>query len=146
MERFLQRMETLWRRIFTGRPRALWETGVRSLAGQTLAVRRRPLDAEIVSVITRVAQEQRASYLVDSAPWLTAPVRVMNVYQVKGREMDEAFLVHLPDDRDEWSFESMARLRRVHYVSLSRARRRATILLPPEPKSFFAPYAGICAD
>jgi DNA helicase-2/ATP-dependent DNA helicase PcrA len=146
LERFLQRMETLWRRIFTGRPRALWETGVRSLAGQTLAVRRRPLDAEVVSVITRVAQEQRASYLVDSAPWLTAPVRVMNVYQVKGREMDEAFLVHLPDDRDEWSFESMARLRRVHYVSLSRARRRATILLPPEPKSFFAPYAGICAD
>jgi hypothetical protein len=68
----------------------------------------------------------------------------MNVYQVKGREMDEAILVHLGDDRDEWSRDGMARLRRVHYVSLSRARRGATIMLPPEPKSFFAPYVGIC--
>lgn len=145
VEPFLRRTETLWNRIFTGRPRALWETGVRSLSGQTLAIRRRPLDDETATIVSRIAQRQRASYLVDSTPSLTAPVRLMTVYQVKGREMDDAFLVHLADDSDQWSIDGMARLRRVHYVSLSRARRRATIVLPPEPKSFFAPYAGVCA-
>ena len=40
----------------------------------------------------------------------------------------------------------MARLQRVHYVAISRARHRSTIVLPPTPKSIFAPYLEVCAE
>jgi len=144
LETFLTRCESFWERLFVGRPRALWELGVRDLRGQTLGLRTRPLDRSVAASISRRALARRAEAHVDHIQVPEAPVRLMNVYQVKGREMDEVLLVHLPDDRDEWDPTGMQRLARVHYVSLSRARKRATIALPPAPKSFFAPYAGLC--
>lgn len=144
LEGFLDRAASFWRRLFYGRPRQLWELGVRDLRGQTLRIRRRPLDRSVARTVARIAEARRGVALVDDIPASGAPVRLMNVYQVKGREMDDVLLVHLPTDGDEWNPVGMLRLSRVHYVSISRARRRATILLPPDPKPFFAPYAGLC--
>lgn len=144
LEGFLDRVGSLWRRLFYGRPRQLWELGIRDLRGQTLRIRRRPLDRSVARSVARIAEARRGVALVDDIPTSGAPVRLMNVYQVKGREMDHVLLVHLPTDGDEWRPVGMLRLSRVHYVSISRARRRATIVLPPDPKPFFTPYAGLC--
>lgn len=146
LEAFIDRAASFWQRLFVGRPRGLWEHGVRDLRGQVLGIRSRPLTRSVAATLTTLAQARRGVALVDDIPTIRAPVRLMNVYQVKGREMDEAFLVHLPDDADQWNPDGMLRLARVHYVSLSRARSRATIVLPAEPKPFFAPYAGLCHE
>lgn len=143
-EEFLDHATSFWARLFTGRPRQLWEQGLRDLRGQTLRIRRRHLDRSVSKAVTQIAAARRGVGLVDDIPAARAPVRVMNVYQVKGREMDDVILVHLPEDRDEWDPRGMQRLSRVHYVAMSRARRRATIVLPPEPKPFFAPYQRLC--
>jgi len=143
VEDFLRHAEGFWERVFLGRQQRFWEEGVRSMMGRTLM--RRRVDISTERAIAAIAQEHRDAGHVDAtAPMRAGHVRVMNVYQVKGREMDEVLLVHLEGDRDEWKRADMARLSRVHYVSMSRARRRATIVLPMIPKSFFAPYAGIC--
>jgi DNA helicase-2/ATP-dependent DNA helicase PcrA len=144
LERFLDLIASFWERLFTGRPRGLWELGARDLRGQVLGLRARPLTPALAATLTTLAQVRRGTALVDDVPSIRAAVRLMNVYQVKGREMDEVFLVHLPDDSDQWNPDGMLRLARVHYVSLSRARSRATIVLPADPKPFFAPYAGLC--
>jgi DNA helicase-2/ATP-dependent DNA helicase PcrA len=143
-EDFLDHATSFWARLFTGRPRQLWEQGLRDLRGQTLGMRRRSLDRSVSTAVTQIAAARRGLGLVDDIPAARSPVRVMNVYQVKGREMDDVLLAHLPDDRDEWDPRGMRRLSRVHYVAMSRARRRATIVLSPEPKPFFAPYLGLC--
>jgi DNA helicase-2/ATP-dependent DNA helicase PcrA len=143
LDDFIENAISFWRRLFHGRPRQLWELGVRDLRGQTLGLRRRPMSRGVARGLTQVAQSRRASAYVDEIPSSAAPVRLMNIYQVKGREMDEVFLVHLPEDRDEWKPEEMRRLCRVHYVSISRARKRATIVLPAEPKPFFLPYRDL---
>jgi hypothetical protein len=145
LQALLLRLETLWGRLFVGRPRRLWELGIRDLIGQTLLARRRPLSAAVARSLYDIAGERRGAAYIDHLPAPTAAVRLMNVYQVKGREMDEVILVHMPGERDQWNPEGMRRLARVHYVSLSRARRRATILLPASPAPFFAPYAELCA-
>jgi DNA helicase-2/ATP-dependent DNA helicase PcrA len=144
LEHFLDRVASLWERLFAGRPRGLWALGARDLRGQVLAILGRPLTPSLAATVTSLAKARRGLALVDDIPTIRAAVRIMNVYQVKGREMDEAFLVHLPGDADQWNPEGMLRLARVHYVSLSRARSRATIILPATPKSFFVPYAGLC--
>lgn len=143
-ETFLNRVGSLWSRLFFGRPRQLWELGVRDLRGQTLGIRRRPLDQPLARSLSRIAEARRGFSLVDDIPGSGAPVRLMNVYQVKGREMDDVLLVHLPEDRDEWDRVGMLRLSRVHYVSITRARRRATFVLPSDPRPFFAPYSRLC--
>jgi DNA helicase-2/ATP-dependent DNA helicase PcrA len=145
LESFLGRAESLWRRLFVGRPLQLWELGARDFRGQTLGLRGRPMDRVISAAVTRLAHARRSVAWVDELNWPRAPISLMNVYQVKGREMDEVLLVHLPDDSDQWSPDGMRRLRRVHYVSMSRARHRVTLVLPPAPKPFFAPYAALCA-
>ncbi len=144
LEAFLGRAESFWRRLFRGRPRQLWELGTRDFRGQTLGLRGRPVDRSIAAAVTRLAQARRSVAWVDEITWPKAPISLMNVYQVKGREMDEVLLVHLSDDSDQWDPDGMRRLRRVHYVSMSRARQRVTLVLPPHPKPFFAPYAGLC--
>jgi N-6 DNA Methylase len=144
LEAFLGRAESFWRRLFRGRPRQLWELGTRDFRGQTLGLRGRPVDRTIAAAVTQLAQARRSVAWVDEITWPKAPISLMNVYQVKGREMDEVLLVHFSDDSDQWDPDGMSRLRRVHYVSMSRARRRVTLLLPPHPKPFFAPYASLC--
>jgi hypothetical protein len=59
----------------------------------------------------------------------------MNIYQIKGREMDFAYLVHSDDDIDFAGQNDRDRMERVHFVALSRARSVATLLLNPAPNS-----------
>jgi superfamily I DNA/RNA helicase len=82
---------------------------------------------------------------VDALPGVSAPVRLMNVYQIKGREMDFAYLVNSPDDIDFTGLSNRQRLERVHYVALTRARDVATVILASEPNSFWIRYDGLCA-
>jgi DNA helicase II / ATP-dependent DNA helicase PcrA len=142
---FLESAHGLWSRMIRGRGQRLWELGIDDLVGQTLEMARAPLDQARAQLMSRVAASRRGSLWVDALPGVSAPVRLMNVYQIKGREMDFAYLVNSPDDIDFAGPLDRQRLERVHYVALTRARDVATVILAEAPNAFWTRYEGLCA-
>jgi DNA helicase-2/ATP-dependent DNA helicase PcrA len=72
-------------------------------------------------------------------------VQLMNMHQTKGRELDGVIIVFEEEEfhakRSE--AEPFRKQARVHYVSISRARRRVSVVLPPNPDRVIAPFATI---
>jgi len=66
------------------------------------------------------------------------PVRLMTMHQAKGREMDAIILVHLPEDLVRDTPIDRAKLSRVHFVVVARARRMASIILPSDGHPLYA--------
>jgi hypothetical protein len=133
-------------RVFHGRSQRLWELGLDDLIGQSLAYAHRPVDAPTVAIVNSIAAARRGNSAVDAIPAGRPPVRLMNIYQVKGREMDYTYLVHAESDVDPWKPDDITRLRRVQYVGLARARKVATVVLPPHVQEGFTQFVGLCAD
>jgi ATP-dependent DNA helicase UvrD/PcrA len=132
-------------RVFLGRSQRLWELGLDDLIGLSLVYALRPLEAPTVAIIANMAASRRARSAVDAAPAGRAPVRLMNIYQVKGREMDFTYLVHTTSDVEPRSDADADRLRRVQYVGLARARHVATVVLPVVPQAAYRQFQHLCA-
>jgi DNA helicase-2/ATP-dependent DNA helicase PcrA len=68
----------------------------------------------------------------------------MNFHQTKGREADVVILVYRSGDylADWKEAEPYERASRVLYVSLTRARHRAIILLPDDPHPLVCPLTA----
>ena len=106
------------------------------------ATRGRELDVDAVTVIEREAREMRTAALLDSNRMRRPPTQLMNFHQTKGREADAVLLVYrdgdvLSDWRDSEPYEESSR---VLYVSLTCARQRVSVLLPPSPHPLVAPF------
>ena len=145
----LEEGRTLWPGIFGGEKGAkLWELGVDDLVGQTLAWSGHSLDEATASAVSSIAEErQRYSSLEDSTGF-RAPVRLMTMFQAKGRELDGVVLVHeprdiLPTNTFDRRFISTSRL---HYVAITRARRSVSVLIPETPHEFYRPFARLARD
>ncbi len=144
---FLDWTRRSWSEMFVGhRGIKLWELGLDDLVGQTLAWAPVPLDETSANVVASVAAQRHVVAAVDGLPSSPSPVQLMTTHQAKGRELDAIILIH--DQRDYTPEVATTRdwiaTTRLHYVAISRARETATLMLPPEPKTFFAPYATVC--
>jgi DNA helicase II / ATP-dependent DNA helicase PcrA len=89
------------------------------------------------------ASELQTETLVASDSPRIASVQLMNRHQTKGREADAVVLVLREDGwvtsyRDSEPFEDASRLL---YVTLTRAKTRVTVVLPPDPHPLVAPFA-----
>lgn len=109
------------------------------------ATRGHALDGDAVTAIGREAREMRSAALLDSNRIRRPPTQLMNFHQTKGREADAVLLVYREGDvlsgwRDSEPYEESSR---VLYVSLTRARRRLSVLLPPNPHPLVAPFARL---
>jgi hypothetical protein len=140
----LAHLRGLVERVFVGRSQRLWELGLDDLIGVSLGYAHRPVDPASVAPVAGIAGARRSSSAVDGTPAGRAPVRLMNVYQVKGREMDFTYLVHATTDVEPRTPADADRLRRVQYVALARARKVATVVLPPAPLPSYRHYVGLC--
>jgi DNA helicase-2/ATP-dependent DNA helicase PcrA len=69
---------------------------------------------------------------------------LMNFHQTKGREADAVVLVYRDGDylTHYTASEPFRAASRVLYVSLTRARRRVTVILPSEPHPLIAPFSA----
>ena len=71
---------------------------------------------------------------------------MMNFYQTKGREADDVILVYRDGDWFGDETEPFPENSKVLYGSLTRARRRVTVLLPEDPHPLVAPFARVAAN
>ncbi len=108
--------------------------------------RRGLLDALSVEEIVREARLMRTSAFLDSSRTRLPPTQLMNFHQTKGREADAVILVYRNGDvLTGWrDVEPYAESSRVLYVSLTRARQRVCVILPPDPDALVAPFEGLC--
>lgn len=109
------------------------------------AARRGVVGADAISMIEREVRVMRTGALLDSSRARTAPTQLMNFHQTKGREADAVLLVYRDGDvlagwNDSEPFEASSR---VLYVALTRARRRVSVILPPNPHPLVAPFAAL---
>ena len=123
----------------------LWLIGSRDLAGQAAGFVREPLTVERAQLLDGIASRRQGDSSVDEILSHTLPVRLMTSFQAKGREMDAIVLVHHPDDIMRNNQSEHAKLARVHFVALTRARKTISIMLCPGPKAFVAPYSRLGA-
>ncbi len=116
----------------------LWRAGSRDLAAQIANIIREPLDEQTAITIDAIARRRVVDSHVDDLGTPRLPVRLMTTHQAKGREMDAIILVHHP--KDIIKPNELAKIQRVHFVAVSRARRTVSIVLPPIVDPFLAPY------
>lgn len=119
----------------------LWGIGSRDLAGQVAAIIREPLSEQTAVTIDAVAQRRQGESNVDEIVGNRLPVRLMTTFQAKGREMDAIVLVHHPEDIIKAN--EHAKIQRVHFVAISRARQTVSIVLPPDVNLFLLPYRAL---
>jgi DNA helicase-2/ATP-dependent DNA helicase PcrA len=132
----------MWPRVFTGGQR-LWELGLDDLANETASIAHRLLDASVVEELAAIASKQRTVSAIDSLPANRAPIRVMNLYQIKGRQMDVSFTVREPGDREPRGSAEAQRLGRLIFVAVSRARQRAGFIFPVGVTGYFGQIARL---
>lgn len=95
-------------------------------------------------LVARTIHQARMEAMLDMSFVETAPVRLMNYHQTKGREADTVIHVFRDDDyfgrEVSEPFEELSRLLN---VAVSRARQQVVILLPPSPHPVIRPFAGL---
>jgi DNA helicase-2/ATP-dependent DNA helicase PcrA len=68
----------------------------------------------------------------------------MNLHQTKGREADATILLLQPDEFHGRERTPFPKLSRLMYVVLTRARKRAHLVVPPEVHALWEPLIEIC--
>jgi DNA helicase-2/ATP-dependent DNA helicase PcrA len=71
-------------------------------------------------------------------------LQVMNLHQTKGREADATILLLQPDEFHGRERTPFPKLSRLMYVVLTRARKRAHLVVPPEVHALWEPLIEIC--
>lgn len=125
----------------------VWRRAARSFAALARRVLASPRASseELAGELTAAATELHTEALVGTDSPQIASVQLMNRHQTKGREADAVVLVFreggwVTNWRDREPFEEASR---VLYVTLTRARTRVTVVLPPDPHPLVAPFANI---
>jgi DNA helicase-2/ATP-dependent DNA helicase PcrA len=133
---FLARARSMWPGVFAGGGR-LWELGLDDLASEAAGIAHRNLDAPIAEELTALATKRRTISTIDTLSTVHAPIQVMNIFQIKGRQMDVSLTVREPGDREPASAAEFQRLGRLVFVAMSRARQRAGFILPAGVSGYF---------
>jgi DNA helicase-2/ATP-dependent DNA helicase PcrA len=97
-------------------------------------------EEEFLAELARRVSEQRTDSLLDLDLGFGHWIRVMNFHQTKGREADVVILVYRDSDWFGQEDEPFVRNSRLLYVSLTRARMRNVVVLPPNPHPLVAPF------
>lgn len=140
---FLEESRGFWRRLVRGGGERLWAIGVGDLTSESLQLRGSPLTSAAAASLSSIAATRRATATLDNLPGVDAPIRLMNMYQVKGRQMDVSLTIREPGDHEPRTPADIRRLDRLLYVAISRARERASFVLPSGISGYFEGIAGL---
>ena len=117
------------------------------MATVTRLTRRQLTQAEALVHLERETAAMRTGALVSDPSMRTGLTTLMNFHQTKGREADAVVLVYRDGDylADRNDREPFTEPSRVLYVSLTRAREKAVVILPPRPHALVARFADYAA-
>lgn len=135
---FLEECRGLWGRSFRSEAgERLWDIGINDLVSESLNLRFGPLDATSVENLGIVAERRRTNAALDALPGVEAPIRLMNLFQIKGRQMDVSLTVREPGDHEPSTPADARNLDRLVFVAVSRAKQRAGFILPRAVGGYF---------
>jgi DNA helicase II / ATP-dependent DNA helicase PcrA len=104
---------------------------------------RRLAATETVSLLEREGAQLRVGALVSDPSMRVGLTTLMNFHQTKGREADAVILVYQEGDylTNSGDREPYIESSRVLYVALTRARQKASVILPSDPHPLIARFA-----
>lgn len=140
LERAISAVCAYWTDLGVALGRSEWRRAIGPFrsAVRTAVGNRSHWVADVPELLTRVSDD-RVHGLVASDDAASAPIRLMNLHQTKGREADATILAFTEGDyfgRERDPFERGSRLM---YVAFTRARDSVIVLLPPNPHPLAAP-------
>jgi DNA helicase II / ATP-dependent DNA helicase PcrA len=138
---FLADVRAFWPKIVRG-GRRLWELGIDDLVSQTIPIHHQTV-ADAAQELGRIATARRSRAALDYLPGLDAPVRVMNLYQIKGRQMDLSVTVADSADRHPNPGADRARYGRLIFVAVSRAQKATMFVLARDLTGFLGPLLDV---
>jgi DNA helicase-2/ATP-dependent DNA helicase PcrA len=127
-------------RLGTHRGQQTWAEASR----RTRVAIKRLGDGEAFDTIVADMERARHDALLGDAGLRPNPVQVMNLHQTKGREADATILLLQPDEYHGREGPPYPKLSRLLYVVLTRARRRAHIVVPSGVHPLWEPLVLTC--
>ena len=128
-----------WARVGTSRGQETWTQA----AKRTSRVLRTATDQTIAAVTTELLRA-RDDALVGNHTARQRPIQVMNLHQTKGREADTTILLLGSDEFHGYESEPFPEGSRLLYVVMTRARRRAHIVVPYTAHPLWSPLVTAC--
>jgi DNA helicase-2/ATP-dependent DNA helicase PcrA len=103
------------------------------------------VDQSHIKAITATLERRKPNSLIEMESKDKGKVQLMNFYQTKGREADAVLLVYRSDDylANHSAREPFVEASRVLFVSMTRARNKVIVILPPDPHPLIAPFASL---
>jgi DNA helicase II / ATP-dependent DNA helicase PcrA len=130
----------VYNRIGLHRGQETWTEAAR----RTRQAIRRLAEGATVNAVEEELDKARAATLVGNAQHPPRLVQVMNLHQTKGREADSTLLLLQPDEFHGRELEPFPNASRLLYVVLTRARKRAHIVVPDRVHPLWQPLVEVC--
>jgi len=134
-----------WPSLKIGVGQAEWQRAAGTFRALIRPLLRSPTEwRSIAEPILQRAEAASAEALVTTDEFETAPIRLMNFHQTKGREADATILVFTNKDffgPEDAPYPDTSRLM---YVAFTRARHNVIVLMPAQPHPVPAPLARYC--
>lgn len=138
-----QLVATSWLNLPIQRGRSAWLRAGEHFLRLTRTIADEEISDDSVAQLGAMVEESRVAALVNLDMSERGTISLMNFHQTKGREADAVIHLYREDDyfgSEGPPYENNSRLLN---VSISRARRTVTILLPPRPHPLVAPFASL---
>ena len=106
-------------------------------------LRNEQVSEDSVRRLREIVQRRRIEALIDSDYSERGTVKLMTYHQTKGREADTVVHVFRDDDYFGSEREPFEKTSRLLNVTISRARKRVVVVMPPVPHPVVAPFATL---
>ncbi len=130
-----------WGRLGISSGRRAWNRAGRSLVA--LTARRKSDPASVLDYVEAGAAVLRNESFVELDSGDLGAIQLMNFHQTKGREADAVILSYSSADWYGRGGEPYEESSRILYVSMTRARHKIIVLLPPSPHPLVEPFKGL---
>jgi DNA helicase II / ATP-dependent DNA helicase PcrA len=147
VEHLVSAAMNLWTSLGIAAGNRPWNQAARTFGALARRAQRRTRETDaFFRELARSVSDQRTETLIEGDGANGKSIQLMNFHQTKGREADVVLLVYRDADwfgREQEPFPTNSRLL---YVSLTRARQRNIVILPPAPHPLVAPFADLPPD
>jgi DNA helicase-2/ATP-dependent DNA helicase PcrA len=122
-----------------------WRRACQEFAALARPVFSSRVDESHIKRLIASLERRRPNHLVELESRTKGIVQLMNFYQTKGREADAVILVYRVGDylAGRFAREPFTDASKVLFVSMTRARTKVVVILPPDPHPLIAPFASL---
>jgi DNA helicase-2/ATP-dependent DNA helicase PcrA len=132
-----------WDGLAMATGRRTWRRAASHFVRLIRRIQSMPVDAASLALLNQLIEAGRNESLVDLDFSERGSISLMNFHQTKGREADTVIHVFRMDDYVPETVHPFEEASRLLNVSISRARKRVVLVLPPAPYPLIAPFSSL---